>query len=114
MIVDMKIVRMLYFIGAVMLLLGAVARLFIPEYYAYIYIIGAVLFSITQFLLRPRNCSVALRRLVVQQQIAGILFVAAGVLMFTHIRNEWMVILTCGALIELYTAYRIPQELDKR
>ena len=67
-----------------------------------------------QFLLRPRNCSVTLRRLVMQQQLAGVLFVAAGVLMFTHTRNEWMVLLTCGALVELYTAYRIPQEMDKQ
>lgn len=96
------------------LLFGAVARMFLPEYYSYIYIIGAVLFAVMQFLLRPRNCSVTLRRLVMQQQLAGVLFVAAGVLMFTHTRNEWMVLLTCGALVELYTAYRIPQEMDRQ
>ncbi len=96
------------------LLFGAVARMFLPEYYSYIYITGAVLFAVMQFLLRPRNCSVTLRRLVMQQQLAGVLFVAAGVLMFTHTRNEWMVLLTCGALVELYTAYRIPQEMDKQ
>ena len=109
----MKLIKMLYFLGAALLLFGAVARMFLPEYYAYIYIIGASLFAVTQFLLRPRGCSVTLRRLVVQQQLAGLLFVAAGALMFTHIRNEWMVLLTCGALVELYTAYRIPQELEK-
>lgn len=96
------------------LLFGAVARMFLPEYYSYIYITGAVLFAVMQFLLRPRNCSVTLRRLVMQQQLAGVLFVVAGVLMFTHTRNEWMVLLTCGALVELYTAYRIPQEMDKQ
>lgn len=109
----MKIVRVLYFLGAAALLFGAVARMFMPEYYAYIYMAGAVLFALMQFFLRPRNCSVTLRRLVVQQQLAGLLFIAAGVLMFTHTRNEWMVLLTSGALVELYTAYRIPQELDK-
>lgn len=96
------------------LLFGAVARMFLPEYYSYIYMTGAVLFAVMQFLLRPRNCSVTLRRLVMQQQLAGVLFVAAGVLMFTHTHNEWMVLLTCGALVELYTAYRIPQEMDKQ
>ena len=96
------------------LLFGAVARMFLPEYYSYIYMTGAVLFAVMQFLLRPRNWSVTLRRLVMQQQLAGALFVAAGVLMFTHTRNEWMVLLTCGALVELYTAYRIPQEMDKQ
>ena len=113
MTIGMKVIKALYFLGAVALLFGAVARMFLPEYYAYIYIIGASLFAVMQFLLRPRGCSVTLRRLVVQQQLAGLLFVAAGVLMFTHIRNEWMVLLTCGALVELYTAYRIPQEQEK-
>lgn len=110
----MKTIRILYFVGALVLLFGAVSRMFLPEYYSYIYMSGAVLFAIMQFLLRPRNCSVTLRRLVVQQQLAGLLFIAAGVLMFTHTRNEWMVVLTCGALVELYTAYRIPQELEKQ
>lgn len=110
----MKLVKVLYYVGAVALLLGAVARLFLPEFYAYVYIAGAVLFAVMQFLLRPRNCSVALRRLVMQQQLAGLLFIGAGVLMFTHVHNEWMMVLTCGALAELYTAYRIPQEQEKQ
>lgn len=110
----MKVIRILYCSGAVALLFGAVARMFLPEYYAYIYISGALLFAVTQFLLRPDASSVTLRRLVMQQQLAGLLFVAAGVLMFTHTRNEWMVLLTCGAFVELYTAYRIPQELERK
>lgn len=109
----MKAIKFLYYLGAIALLFGAVARMFLPEYHAYIYTAGAVLFAVMQFLLRPRNSGVTLRRLVMQQQLAGLLFIAAGVLMFTHTRNEWMVLLTCGALVELYTAYRIPQELEK-
>lgn len=110
----MKIIKILYILGAVALLFGAVARMFLPEYYAYIYMVGAVVFAVSQFLLRPRNCTLALRRLVMQQQLAGLLFIAAGVLMFTHTHNEWMMLLTCGALVELYTAYRIPHEQDKQ
>ena len=104
---------LLNYVGALALLAGLVLRMFLPAYFAVVYICGAVLFAVTQFLLRPKGCSVALRRLVMQQQLAGILFVAAGVLMFTHTRNEWMVVLTCGALTELYTAFRIPQEQEK-
>ena len=105
--------NVLYYIGAVLLFVGLIARFFLPDYYVYIYIVGAVLFAATQFILRPRNGGLALRRLVFQQQLAGLLFIAAGVLMFTHMRNEWIVALTCAALVELYTAFRIPQELDK-
>ena len=109
----MKIIRTLYTIGAILLLFGAASRLFLQDVYSYIYTSGAAIFAVTQFLLRPKNCPTTLRRLVIQQQLAGILFVAAGVLMFTHTHNEWIVVLTCGALTELYTAFRIPQEQEK-
>ena len=109
----MKSVKHFYIIGAALLLIGAASRLFLQDIYSYIYMAGAVIFAIAQFLSRPKGKSVALRRLVIQQQLAGILFIAAGVLMFTHTHNEWMVVLTCGALTELYTAFRIPQEEEK-
>lgn len=110
----MKFFKVLYIVGAVVLLFGAAARMFMPEYYAYVYLTGAVLFALAQFMLRPRNTSLTLRRLVVQQQLAGVLFIAAGVAMFVCGSNEWILLLTCGALIELYTAYRIPAELEKQ
>lgn len=109
----MKLANILYYIGALLLFAGLVVRLFLPEYYSYVYICGASLFAVMQFLLRPRQEGLALRRLVIQQQLAGILFIVAGVLMFTHVRNEWLVALTCATLVELYTAYRIPQEIEK-
>ena len=109
----MKIIDILYYTGAVLLLAGAAARLFVPGSFALIYMPGAVLFSLMQFILRPRSKVLAVRRLVMQQQLAGILFIAAGVLMFTHNHNEWMPILTCGAMVELYTAFRLPRELEK-
>ena len=109
----MKITDTLYKIGAITLLVGAALKIVYPLYASYIYIVGAVLFAVMQFVGRERGGNVALRRLVVQQQLGGIALVAAGVLMFTHIRNEWIVALFIGALFELYTAYRIPQEKDK-
>ena len=109
----MKIIDILYYTGAVLLLAGAAARLFVPGSFALIYMPGAVLFSLMQFILRPRSKALAVRRLVMQQQLAGILFIAAGVLMFTHHRNEWIVAMTVGALLQLYTSFRIPAEMEK-
>lgn len=109
----MKIANILYYVGAMLLFTGLVLRLFLPDHFAYIYCAGAFLFAVMQFVMRPRGKGIALRRLVIQQQLAGVLFIAAGVLMFTHVRNEWLVALTCATLVELYTAYRIPQEIEK-
>jgi hypothetical protein len=33
--------------------------------------------------------------------------------MLTMHRNEWIVCLAVAAVLELYTAFRIPQELEK-
>jgi hypothetical protein len=100
-------------IGAIALLSGLVMRMLLPEYYAVVYISGAVLFALTQFLLRPAHKGVVIQRLVAQQQLAGLLLIAAGVLMFTHYSNEWIAILLCGTLIELYTVFRISREIDR-
>lgn len=108
-----RIVKLLYYVGAMTLLVGAVSRMFLPDVYSYIYLSGAAVFAVTQFLLRVRHEHFTVRRLVVQQQFGGILLVAAGVLMFTHNNNEWVAIMLCGAFTELYTAFRIPNELEK-
>lgn len=100
-------------LAAVATLFGAASRLFLPEAYSYIYTAGAVVFAVTQFLQRPRHKAFTVRRLVNQQQIGALLLVAAGVLMFTLHNNEWIAIMLCGALMELYTAYRLPAEIEK-
>lgn len=103
----------LNYVGAVALLLGLVMRMIVPGLYAVVYISGAVLFAVTQFLLRLRHSAVVIRRLVAQQQLAGLFLVGAGVLMFTHYNNEWILILLCGALLELYSAFRLSHEIGK-
>ncbi len=110
----MKLKDILYRIGGITLIAGALAKFFLPVYGAYIYTIGAILFAVMQFICRPRGGSVVLRRLVFQQQIGGICIITAAALMFTHTRNEWIVAMTIGALFELFTAFRIPQELEKQ
>lgn len=107
---------LLNYVGALALLVGLVLRMFLPGYYAVVYICGAVLFAVTQFLLRPRYDGLVMRRLVAQQQLAGMLLIGAGVLMFTHYSNEWILILLCATIIEVYTVFRLSHEekiLDK-
>ena len=108
-----KVIVLLNYIGALALLAGLVLRMFLPDIYAMVYMCGAVLFAVTQFLLRPRYEGMTIRRLVSQQQLAGMFLVGAGVLMFTHHNNEWIAILLCGALMELYCVYRLSYEIDK-
>lgn len=109
----MKIKQLLYYAGAVLLLAGAAVKMILPVYAPYIYTAGALLFAVMQFVCRERGGGLAVRRLVFQQQIGGVALIAAGILMFTHVRNEWIVAMLIGALFELYTAFRIPQEIAR-
>lgn len=100
-------------VGAVLLLVGAVLQITRWELSPYLYTLGAVLFAYVQVMCRYEGKNLILRRLRRQQIIGAVLLVFAGVLMFTSKRNEWIVCLTIAAVLELYTAWRIPSELEK-
>ena len=109
----MRIREILAMLGAILLLVGAILKMSFGDVASYIYTVGAALFAVMQFIGRVRGGNFAVRRLVTMQTIGSFALVAAGVLMFTHHRNEWMVAMTIGALLELYTAFRIPSEMEK-
>ena len=101
-------------IGALLVLAGAMLQITRWELSPYIYTVGAVLFAYVQVMMgRYEGKNLIIRRLRRQQIIGAILLVFAGVLMFTSKRNEWIVCLTIAAVLQLYTAYRIPSELEK-
>ena len=101
-------------IGALLVLLGAMLQITRWELSPYIYTVGAVLFAYVQVMMgRYEGKNLIIRRLRRQQIIGAVLLVFAGVLMFTSKRNEWIVCLTIAAVLQLYTAYRIPSEMEK-
>ena len=101
-------------IGALLVLIGAMLQITRWELSPYIYTVGAVLFAYVQVMMgRYEGKNLIIRRLRRQQIIGAASLVFAGVLMFTSKRNEWIVCLTIAAVLQLYTAYRIPSELEK-
>ena len=100
-------------VGAVLLLVGAMLQITNSEYSPIIYTIGAVLFAYAQVMCRYEGKNLIIRRLRRQQILASVLFVFTGVLMFVTKHNEWILCLTIAAVLELYTAFRIPSELEK-
>jgi uncharacterized membrane protein YiaA len=76
--------------------------------------VGAVMFSYVQVVHdRYEGSSFVLKRLRRQQILGAVVLMLTGVLMVTLRHNEWIVSLTVAAVLELYTAFRIPQELEK-
>ena len=99
--------------GAVLLLIGAMLQITRWELAPVLYTIGAVLFAYVQVMSRYEGKNLIIRRLRRQQILAAVLLVFAGVLMFVTRHNEWVLCLTIAAILELYTAFRIPSELEK-
>ena len=100
-------------VGAVLLLVGAMLHITRWELSSYLYTIGAVLFAYVQVMSRYEGGNLVVRRLRRQQILGAVLLVFAGVLMFVTRHNEWVLCLSAAAVIQLYTAYRIPSELEK-
>lgn len=122
-----KLQLALYTLGGVMILIGA---LLFPASHGfrsvgfcpapYIYSVGALLFASMQVLARYEGNNFVLRRLRRQQIIGALLLVLSGAAMFANLHgiiyfrhNEWLALLVIAAVLELYTAFRIPQELKK-
>ena len=100
-------------VGAVLLLVGAMLQITRWEMAPVLYLIGSVLFAYVQVMSRYEGKNLIVRRLRRQQIIGAVLLVFAGVLMFVTRHNEWVLCLSAAAVIQLYTAFRIPSELEK-
>lgn len=109
----MKTLNIIFAVSAFAVVAGLFLGIFNPTAGAYIYLPSAVLFAIMQYVCRPRSENFVVRRLVAQQFLAGFALVVAGVLMFTHTRNEWIIALAIGTFVEVYTTFRISSIIDK-
>ena len=108
-----KINQIIQGVGAVLLLVGAMLQITRWELSPIIYTLGAVMFAYVQVMSRYEGKNLIVRRLRRQQILGAVLLVFAGVLMFVTKHNEWVLCLTIAAVLELYTAFRIPSELEK-
>ena len=108
--------------GGLLLLCGALLPV-APRWYVYapyVYTLGALLFAGVQLTERIESRSLTVRRLRGQQMLAAVLLLVAGAMMFMRVYDippcrgdEWKLVLAISAVLEIYTAFRLPQELDK-
>jgi hypothetical protein len=107
--------------GMILVLIG-VGCYFFHQWAAYVvYGVGVLMFVPMQLMQRYEGSNFILRRLRRMQIISDVLFLLTGMLMYLngkfilnmYIRNEWMLALTVATILQLYTAFRIPAELDK-
>lgn len=103
----------LFTVGAVMVLVGAAVYVTGWIFSPYIYTIGAAFVALAQINTPPKVTSPNLKRLRRQQIFGALILVLTGAFMFFTHGNEWIVSLTIAAVLQLYTAVRIPQEEAK-
>ena len=100
--------------GAVLLLAGAVLQITRWELAPYLYTLGAVMFGYVQVMgnrYDGRNFIIKRLRSVVYFGAVALVFVKTPAPVAGY--GEWIVCLSIAAVLELYTAFRIPQELEK-
>lgn len=106
--------------GGVLVVLGAALYIFWPTVAFVLFALGAVGFACVQMLQRYDGRNFVIRRLRRQQLLGAVALLVAACLMAMQtfrfgfaLRNEWVVALTVACVLELYTAFRLPAELEK-
>lgn len=110
-----QLIPALFIVGAVMVLIGAAVKITEWAWAPYIYTIGAgcVAFAQLNSPVKGTKTNKTLHRLRLQQLFGAVALILAGAFMFTMHGNEWIACLTIAAVLQLYTAFRIPQEEAK-
>ena len=106
--------------GAVLMLIGAALYILNPILSMITYGIGTLLFTLMQVRAEYLGHDLTIMRLRRQQLLGCCCFVLALAMMSMQLhgwgpcrRQEWVIALTIGCILELYTSFRIPQELKK-
>ena len=100
----------LMIIGALLLLAGAALMITGWTLAPYLFCVGALLFAAMQMTDRYEGKDITVKRLRRQQLIGSLMLLVTGVLMFVERHNGWIVTLTIVAVIQLYTAFRMPEK----
>ena len=107
-------------VGGVLMVVGAALFIVTPMVSMCIYGIGTLMFTLMQLRTEYLGRDITIMRLRRQQLLACCCFIIALVLMSMELyqwgpchSREWVIALTIGCILELYTSIRIPQELGK-
>ena len=116
-----KTENLVFRIAALLMVVGAALFLVVPQPACVASAVGAVGFSAMQSRMVYEGRNFVISRLRRQQLFGAAILVLAGVSMVAQTffaynvmrHNEWVVCLLVGAIFQLYTAFRIPYELEK-
>lgn len=108
-----KLDNIINIIGSILLFAGLGLQFVRFEFAPYVYLLGAIPVAGMQLKYGYNGHNIIIRRLRRQQLIGAMLLIMTGVVMLLWHRNEWIVCLSISAVLQLYTAFRIPHEIEK-
>lgn len=119
-----KLQTIIFQIGGLLVVVGPIMPIVpaVQPYAAIVFTVGAFAFGCMQLVQRYEGRNVVIRRLRRQQIFGAFLLMLSALLMFVPRGNaglvpirgdEWKVTLAVAALLEVYTAFRLPKELEK-
>ena len=98
----------LFVAGAVMVLAGALLQITRWPVAPGLCLVGALPVAFLQLSGGCEGADVVGRRRRRQQMLGAVLLVVAGLMMLFLHHNEWVACLSIAAVLELYTAFRLP------
>lgn len=134
-----KLQSVIFVAGGALMVIGVGCCVFqvAPLVMSWVFILGAVMFSVMQLTQTYQGRELTVRRLKKIQNLSDILFILAGIILadtvyanaghsffrdlfsnqesyITFLYNKWVVLLLVAAILEVYTAHRIDHELSKK
>lgn len=117
-----RIQNIIFRCGAILFVIGLALHLFYPVLGMIIYVVGILGFTTMQMLTSYEGNKLIIRRLRSQQLISDVLFLSSAASMISQElrfgpswahHNVWTLFLIIGCILQLYTAFRLPSELEK-
>ena len=123
-----KVENVIFLLGAVMMVAGAVASVLQVGWASYVFAMGVAAYVLMQFKQSYEGTSTTVMRLRQLVIVSDVLFILTSLLMFAnndnlfgfdaltyaqYIHNNWVVTLLVGAVLQLYTYWRLGVELPK-
>lgn len=114
--------------GAVLMVVGSGANIFMRPWSPYVFAMGALAFVLMQFKQRYEGRNVTIRRLRRIMITSDVFFLLSALLMFAnssnffgldilvyikYVHNNWVVTLLVAAILQLYSTHRLSTELEK-
>ena len=123
-----KAENIIFLFGAVLMVVGSGARVFMLPWSPYVFAMGVIAFVLMQLKQKYEGDSLTIHRLRNITVVSDFFFLLAALLMFAdmnnlfglpllfyvqYVHNNWVVALLVAAVLQLYSTHRIGRELEK-